>query len=104
MGVVHETWDPVMGRDVALKIVRPDRRGRQLEARFVNEACVQGQLDHPNVVPVFDVGRDETGCPFFTMRRVSGITLDEIVRRSKNGDAQIITTFGRHRVTSSRRT
>ena len=58
MGEVNECKDLVMDRSVALKTIRRDRQARHLEARFVREACVQAQLEHPSVVPVFEVGRE----------------------------------------------
>src|SRR4051794_40150032 len=61
MGEVNECRDLELERDVALKAIRHDRQQRQLEARFLREACIQAQLEHPSVVPVFDVGRDDAG-------------------------------------------
>src|SRR5579872_3255970 len=53
MGVVRACVDRRIGREVAMKIVRPGEGSRgDLKARFLREACVQGQLEHPAIVPV----------------------------------------------------
>lgn len=103
MGEVHECEDLEIERTVALKTIRRDRQARHLVARFVREACVQAQLEHPSVVPVFDVSRDgESQLPFFTMRKVGGISLDEVLERKRSGDPRMMTerseTFSRHRL------
>jgi len=53
---------------------RPD-----LRERFLREARVQGQLEHPSVVPVYDIGEDHEGREYFTMKRVRGRTLEEVI-------------------------
>lgn len=82
MGEVRQCFDPQIGRRVALKTMRADRaRDEQAELRFVREARIQGQLEHPSVPPVYDLGRDADGRPYFTMKRVHGVTLKEALRR-----------------------
>jgi len=82
-GGMGEVWlceDARIGRRVAMKVVHP-RLTSNLEytARFVREAVVQGQLEHPSVVPVYDIGIGDDGGMFFTMKRVRGVTLDRII-------------------------
>ena len=101
MGEVRECRDVVLHRSVALKTVRRDRTALQLEARFVREACVQAQLEHPGVVPVYEVGRDGEGSAFFTMRKVEGITLERIIERKRAGDPASDDRFSRHRLLSA---
>ena len=48
-------------------------------ARFIAEAKVTGQLEHPNIVPVHELGVDENGQPFYTMKMVQGITLKKVL-------------------------
>ena len=98
MGEVHECHDVLLDRTVALKSVRRDLHARELDARFVLEARVQAQLEHPCVVPVYEMGRDDRGTAFFTMRKVQGITLEEVIRRTRAGDAAIAGSFTRHRL------
>jgi eukaryotic-like serine/threonine-protein kinase len=98
MGEIRECRDLVLDRSVALKSVRRDRHALELEARFVREACVQAQLEHPCIVPVYEVGRGDDGVSFFTMRRVEGITLEDVLRRRRAGDRAIEESFTRHRL------
>ena len=74
MGEVRLVHDERIGRDVAMKVMRADAIDPQ---RFLREARVQGQLEHPSIVPVYDVARGEDGGLFFTMKRVRGVTLEE---------------------------
>ena len=90
MGVVRLASDRRIGREVAIKAMRgADASRRDLVARFLREACVQGQLEHPAIVPVYDLGRDPGGALYFTMKRVRGETFEQIVARlrSNDGDA-----------------
>ena len=98
MGEVRECRDLVLDRSIALKTMRVDRRARHLEARFVREACVQAQLEHPCVVPVYEVAHDDSGLAYFTMRKVDGIALDDVLHRKRAGDRAIDESFTRHRL------
>lgn len=81
MGEVRLCHDTRIGRDVALKVIRDERATTpQARTRFFKEARVQGQLEHPAVVPVYDLGATEGGRPYFTMKRVGGRTLADIIR------------------------
>jgi serine/threonine-protein kinase len=81
MGEVRLCEDQQIGRDVAVKVVRADvLRRPDAVARFVREARVQGQLEHPAIVPVHDLGVTPDGAAYFTMKRVRGVTLADIVR------------------------
>ncbi|HUH02097.1 MAG TPA: protein kinase [Kofleriaceae bacterium] len=99
MGVVSLIRDVRIGRRVAKKALRPElARAEEARARFVREAQVQGQLEHPAIVPVYDLARDEDGAPYFTMKSIRGVTLEEILRRLADRDAGAAETFGRHRL------
>ncbi len=81
MGEVRLCHDARIGRDVALKVIRDDRAAKsRARTRFYKEAQVQGQLEHPAVVPVYDLGETAGGRAYFTMKRVGGRTLSEIIR------------------------
>ena len=101
MGEVHACRDRIIGREVALKALLPTRREREdAQARFLREARVQGQLEHPAVVPVYDLGVTPDGSAYFTMKRVRGRTLEELIaaRRTGASDAptvqQLLNAFG----------
>jgi serine/threonine protein kinase/predicted negative regulator of RcsB-dependent stress response len=82
-GGIGQVWlarDASLGREVALKELRPDRADPGFWGRFVREAQVTGQLEHPAIVPVYDVGRrPQDNQPFYTMRFVRGRTLKDAV-------------------------
>jgi serine/threonine-protein kinase len=79
MGEVSAARDRDVGRDVAVKRMRAAAPPAADVARFVREARIQGRLDHPAIVPVIDLGTDDDGRPYFTMKRVAGITLAELL-------------------------
>src|SRR3954467_7712366 len=66
-----------LNRDVALKEIKPQQAGHpEMRRRFLREAQVTGQLEHPNIVPVYELARrPEDGQPFYTMQLVRGRTL-----------------------------
>jgi eukaryotic-like serine/threonine-protein kinase len=94
MGKVVLARDARIGRDVALKILHPQHELDPAErARFLREAQVQGQLEHPSIVPVYDIDRRDDGTTFFTMRRVLGRTLAAIIDDLKKGNAEAIQKY-----------
>jgi len=79
MGIVHRVHDTVLGRDLALKVLRERHRDRpEMIDRFVEEARIAGQLQHPGIVPIHELGSLADDRPFFTMKLVKGRTLAEI--------------------------
>ena len=89
MGVVYRAYDPLLKRTVALKVLRPDRvMSHEFIVRFQDEALAIGKLSHPNIVNVFDQGK-EHGTLFIVMELLSGESLQEIIskRRMNRQDA-----------------
>jgi serine/threonine-protein kinase len=95
-GGVGQVWvaeDGDLGRAVALKEVRPDRAtSAEVFSRFLEEARITGQLEHPGIVPVYELVKGgAAGQPFYTMRLVRGRTLtqagDAYHRRRAAGEA-----------------
>jgi len=82
MGTVWLARDTYIGRDVALKELRPETASAgSVPFRFLREARITAQLEHPGVVPVYELGRDpDTGRAFYTMRFIRGHTLTEAVK------------------------
>jgi serine/threonine protein kinase/tetratricopeptide (TPR) repeat protein len=80
MGLVLKAHDGALKREVAIKTLLPDaRKNPTHELRFIQEAQIAGQLEHPGIAPVHLLSRDEQGNGFFSMKLVSGKTLEEIV-------------------------
>ena len=80
IGQVIEATDEHLGRNVAIKILQ-DNNGidRDRIARFIAEAQIIAQLEHPTIVPVHEIGRMPGGLPYFTMKQVKGQLLSEVI-------------------------
>jgi serine/threonine-protein kinase len=79
MGQVLAVRDPSLHRDLAMKVLNAQDDGGEALARFLDEAQLTAQLQHPGVVPVHALGRLPTGQPYFTMQVVRGRTLRALV-------------------------
>ncbi|BDU71971.1 serine/threonine-protein kinase [Mesoterricola silvestris] len=80
MGVVYLAQDPLLKRRVAVKIVQKTRSDSEtMIARFQRESEISAQLNHPNIITVFDVGDDPEAGPFLTMEFVDGSSLSRIL-------------------------
>jgi serine/threonine protein kinase len=102
MGEVRLCTDNRIGRTVAVKVIRPESAKRpRLRARFLFEAKMQGQLEHPSIVPVYDLGVRPDGSEYFTMRRVRGRTLHEVLKALRLGDRGAAVTFTRRKLLSA---
>jgi len=87
------------GRKVAMAIM-PDFRERpkaDLE-RFVREARLTAQLEHPNIVPVHDLGIDSSGSPFFTMKYLHGQSLSSVIRKLAKEEPEAVERFSQMRL------
>lgn len=92
MGTIYEAVELATGRKVALKVMRDTRPGESLR-RFLTEAKVTARLEHPNIVPVHDLDRDESGRMFYTMKFVRGSTLHDVLERLAAGDLEIAAQY-----------
>ncbi|MFT3692104.1 MAG: serine/threonine-protein kinase [Kofleriaceae bacterium] len=77
MGEVLFAHDRRIGRAVAIKRIRTDASSDDSVSRFLREARVQARLEHPAIVPVYELGYDEQHRPYFTMKKITGVTLAE---------------------------
>jgi serine/threonine-protein kinase len=98
MGSVRLCRDLRIGREVALKVVRQRHRSTARKLRFLREAQVQGQLEHPSIVPVYDLGTDLEGQLYLAMKRVRGRSLTDILENLRAGHQETTTAFTRHRL------
>ncbi len=86
-GEVLLARDNDIDRPVALKRLLPELAGgASIVARFVEEIRVLGRLDHPNIVPIHDVGLDADGRYFYVMKFVDGETLEHVIEKLAAGD------------------
>ena len=89
MGVICEAEERTLRRPVAMKVLL-DSGSERSQYRFIEEARITGQLEHPSIVPVHDLCVDAEGRIFYTMKLIKGQTLAEILRRLNAGAAQSI--------------
>ena len=76
MGAVLKGRDPDLGRELAVKVLLESHRDKpDLIRRFVEEAQIGGQLQHPGVVPIYELGAFEDARPYFSMKLIKGRTL-----------------------------
>lgn len=89
MGRVYEVLDKDLNRKVAMKVLSGGKIDRDSEFRFVAEAQISGQLEHPALLPIHDIGIDDGGRSFFTMRYVpEHETLEDVIELLKAGNQE----------------
>ncbi len=82
MGIVHRARDMVLGREVALKVMRPESQmDTEATERFRREARACAQLHHPNLVTVYDLGEADGGVTYIAMELLDGIDLRAAVKQ-----------------------
>lgn len=86
LGEVIGAHDHDIGRKVAIKRLKAEVRSPAALARFVDEIRTVGKLDHPNIIPIHDVGMDENGDLYFIMKYVDGETLESVIEKLAAGD------------------
>ena len=80
MGTVHLARQIALGRDVALKTIHRHSSGKQsVRDEFLTEAVLTGRLEHPNIVPIHEVGESPDGDLFYSMKNVKGQSWDETI-------------------------
>ncbi len=91
MGAILSATDQSLDREVAMKIMLVEAEASSTSRqRFVREALVLARLEHPNIVPIHEMGRNAEGQLFYTMKLVKGRTLQAILTAIKKGDAATI--------------
>ena len=90
MGAVLRGRDPALGRDLAIKVLLAHRADNaDVLRRFNDEARIGGQLQHPGLVPVYELGADGDGRPFFAMKLVDGRTLASLLKERPSPAAEL---------------
>ena len=91
MGIVYSALDPQFGREVAVKTLNEHLSARSdTIRRFDEESRITGQLQHPGIPAVFEVGRLSDGRPFLAMKLVKGRTLAELLEGGRSNRADLV--------------
>ena len=91
MGAILRAYDNNLQRPVALKVMLNAAEATDSSIySFVAEAQITGQLEHPNIVPLHDIGVAADGTIYYTMKLISGRTLREILKEIRDGDEEAI--------------
>ena len=86
LGEVLAAHQEELDRTVALKRIRPDQLDEAARRRFLREAAITAQLQHPGIVPIYGLGQDDDG-PFYTMPFIAGQTLHEAIEAFHGDEA-----------------
>ncbi|EDM26952.1 probable serine/threonine-protein kinase pknB [Lentisphaera araneosa HTCC2155] len=89
---VFRTNDRVSDRLIARAVLKDPENDQAVES-FLREARIIATLQHPNIVPLYDMGVDDSGQPFFTMRLLDGLTLTNILNELNKGNAEFIEKY-----------
>src|SRR5579883_2253486 len=81
MGVVYAARQESLSREVALKVLAPEVTSEHFEERFATEARLAGRLEHPNIVPVYELGRSAEGRLYLAMKLVRGEAFSAVLKR-----------------------
>ena len=100
-GRVVRAYDQLLDRHVAMKIlhVSKNRKVETLE-RFIKEAQITSQLEHPNIMPIYNFGTLENGDLYYTMREIDNISLRQVFDHLRQGDARIESDYSIWRLVS----
>jgi serine/threonine-protein kinase len=97
--ILRTCRDKNLGRTVVMKTLHPHLANNEyMHSRFLREARVTAQLQHPATVPVYDIGRDMEGRLYFTMKKVEGQSTREILDRQVRGDQRALAEFDLERM------
>jgi len=94
MGNIISARDVNVRRSVAMKVLRhPKQAGNEDILRFVEEAQITGQLQHPSIVPLYELGIDQDDNVFYTMKFVEGKTLRDVLQGLLDGDRDMVREY-----------
>jgi serine/threonine protein kinase len=98
-GVVYLGTDRSLRRSVAVKVLSPDLVTDPMRVQaFVEEAVITGGLEHPNIVPAYDLGCSSTLGIYYTMKRLTGRPLSQVLTALRRGDPATVQSFGMYRL------
>ncbi|NMO22682.1 protein kinase [Pyxidicoccus fallax] len=86
MGVVYRASHPLIGKQVAIKVLRPELVSEQQVERLLIEARAVNAIQHPGIIDIFGFGKLPDGRPYITMELLQGATLGDLIRQQKRLD------------------
>ena len=95
MGVIYEAKDRSCERFVAVKLMNAAAGDKDEVGLFIQEAKITSQLEHPNIVPVHELGNEVGGMAYYTMKYVQGVTLTDVLKGLHAGKLDVIERFQR---------
>lgn len=99
MGQVELARDNDIRRTVAVKRMHAEGVSEAALLRFADEVRVVGQLEHPSIIPIYDVGRDDDGQVYLVMKHLQGETMESVIERLRARDPEYVERFSlEHRV------
>jgi serine/threonine-protein kinase len=99
IGAVRSCVDPYLGRTVALKSLHGHLQDQEEQrTRFIREARVMARIEHPNIVPVHELGTREDGSVYFTMKRVVGVEMQQVLAGLRDGEPEVVESYPRPRL------
>ncbi len=99
MKAIWEVDDHRTARKVAMALIQDAKIASDADIdSFLYEARLTANLQHPNIIPIYDIAVDENGNPYFTMKALKGETLGEIIRKLRSGDEEYRKRYSRTRL------
>ena len=89
MGHIYLAKQLTLHRDVAIKSLREDKQTPEMNTRLMQEACLTGLLEHPNIIPIHQLGRDKQGNPLLVMKRAEGVSWSEVLQKRRNAPQKL---------------
>ena len=93
MKMIISSSDRLTRRQVAIAKMKENKLTKDSLKLFLHEARILARLDHPNIVPLYDIGLDTSGEPYFTMKLLSGESLEDILIRLSKGDEKYLKKY-----------
>ena len=94
MKAIIQVGDKDTTRKIAMAIIPDfDERPKVDVNRFIREARITARLEHPNIVPIHDIGTDVNGSPYFTMKYLRGHSLAVVLKKLNNGDQEALAKY-----------
>ena len=94
MKKIYQVFDKNSTRNIAIARLKDDKNSK-IKKNFIREARLTALLEHPNIVPVHDVGLDPNGSPYFSMKLIEGETLSDILHKLRDGDQDYLVKYSR---------